>query len=68
VRACVGGGDWWFAGLRGESELLQEFRANLQKKNKLLRSFIGMGYYGTITPAVIQRYARVPLPLALSAG
>jgi len=42
-------------GLRGESELLQEFRTNLQKKNKLLRSFIGMGYYGTITPAVIQR-------------
>jgi glycine cleavage system pyridoxal-binding protein P len=44
------------AGPRGESELLQEFRSNLQQKNKLLRSFIGMGYYGTITPAVIQRY------------
>jgi len=43
-------------GPRGESELLQEFRSNLQQKNKLLRSFIGMGYYGTITPAVIQRY------------
>lgn len=42
-------------GPRGESELLQEFRSNLQQKNKLLRSFIGMGYYGTITPAVIQR-------------
>lgn len=47
---------WRGTGPRGESELLQEFRSNLQQKNKLLRSFIGMGYYGTITPAVIQRY------------
>jgi hypothetical protein len=49
-------------GPRGESELLQEFRSNLQQKNKLLRSFIGMGYYGTITPAVIQRYIYTRTP------
>jgi glycine dehydrogenase len=27
----------------------------LGKKNKVFRSYIGMGYFGTITPAVIQR-------------
>ena len=27
----------------------------LAKKNKLYRSYIGMGYYGTVTPAVIMR-------------
>ena len=37
-----------------ESEVLD--RANqLGDKNKLFRSFIGMGYYGTHTPPVIQR-------------
>jgi len=39
---------------KGESEFLQELKATA-KKNKILRSFIGMGYYGTHTPAVIQR-------------
>jgi len=28
---------------------------SIAKKNKIYRSFIGMGYYGTATPAVIQR-------------
>lgn len=37
-----------------EPELLERAR-ELAKKNKLFRSFIGMGYYGTHTPAVIMR-------------
>ncbi len=28
---------------------------DISKKNKLFRSYIGLGYYGTRTPAVIQR-------------
>jgi glycine dehydrogenase len=39
---------------RGEFELLEELRT-LAAKNKVYRSFIGMGYYDTITPPVIQR-------------
>lgn len=39
---------------RGEFELLSELR-QIASKNKIYRSFIGMGYYGTITPPVIQR-------------
>ncbi|HET7290936.1 MAG TPA: aminomethyl-transferring glycine dehydrogenase [Vicinamibacteria bacterium] len=39
---------------RGENELLDDLRL-LAGKNQVYRSFIGMGYYGTITPAVIQR-------------
>jgi glycine dehydrogenase len=39
---------------RGEFELLEELR-QIAKKNKVARSFIGMGYYDTITPPVIQR-------------
>src|SRR5262249_37202702 len=39
---------------RGEHELLLEL-ASIAKKNKVFRSFIGQGYYGTITPPVIQR-------------
>jgi glycine dehydrogenase (decarboxylating) len=37
-----------------ESEALAELRA-ISKKNKVLRSFIGAGYYDCITPPVIQR-------------
>jgi len=39
---------------RSESAVLAELR-DLAARNKLFRSFIGMGYYGTITPPVIQR-------------
>ncbi len=39
---------------KGENELLDELRV-LSLRNQVYRSFIGMGYYGTITPAVIQR-------------
>src|SRR5262245_52594030 len=39
---------------KGENELLDELRL-LARRNQVHRSFIGMGYYGTITPAVIQR-------------
>ncbi len=38
----------------GEREALAELRA-LAGKNKVFRSFIGMGYYDTATPGVIQR-------------
>ena len=37
-----------------EYDFLNHCRA-LAKKNKLYRSYIGMGYYGTVTPAVIMR-------------
>jgi glycine dehydrogenase len=37
-----------------ERDVLARLR-QLGAKNKLYRSFIGMGYYGTITPPVIQR-------------
>ena len=39
---------------RGEYELLAELKG-IASRNKMFRSFLGMGYYGTITPAVIQR-------------
>jgi glycine dehydrogenase len=38
----------------GEHELIEELH-NLAADNHVLRSFIGQGYYGTITPPVIQR-------------
>src|SRR5512145_658188 len=37
-----------------EQEALEQLRV-LSLRNQVYRSFIGMGYYGTITPAVIQR-------------
>ena len=37
-----------------EYQFLNHCRA-LAKKNKLYRTYIGMGYYGTVTPAVIMR-------------
>lgn len=37
-----------------EQEVLQRLRS-LGSKNRRFRSFIGMGYYGTFTPPVIQR-------------
>ena len=39
---------------RSESAVLDELR-QLAAKNKVLRSYIGQGYYDTITPPVIQR-------------
>jgi glycine dehydrogenase len=39
---------------RGEFETLAELR-EIAAKNRVFRSFIGMGYYDTITPPVIQR-------------
>src|SRR5215217_1445515 len=39
---------------RGEHELLQELKA-IASKNKVFRSYIGMGYSDTIVPPVIQR-------------
>jgi glycine dehydrogenase len=39
---------------RGEHELLIELR-EIAKQNQVFRSFIGQGYYGTITPPVILR-------------
>ncbi|HYC70690.1 MAG TPA: aminomethyl-transferring glycine dehydrogenase, partial [Opitutaceae bacterium] len=37
-----------------ETEALAELRA-IASRNKIFRSFIGQGYYGTLTPGVIQR-------------
>lgn len=39
---------------RGEHELIQELKA-IAAKNQIFRSYIGMGYFGCITPPVIQR-------------
>jgi glycine dehydrogenase len=39
---------------KSEFNLLRELRA-VASKNKVFKSYIGTGYYGTITPAVIQR-------------
>jgi glycine dehydrogenase len=39
---------------RGEYEVLGELKA-IASQNQVFRSFIGMGYYDCITPAVIQR-------------
>ena len=39
---------------RGEFELLAELKT-IMSKNKVCRSYIGMGYYDCITPPVIQR-------------
>lgn len=37
-----------------ESEFLSKFK-EMASKNKVLKSFIGMGYYNTYLPPVIQR-------------
>lgn len=47
-------GELQLGGERGEQELLAELKQKMSK-NLRLRSVIGMGYYGTITPNVILR-------------
>jgi len=39
---------------RGERELLEELR-QIASRNQVWRSYLGTGYYGAVTPAVIQR-------------
>lgn len=39
---------------KGEREVLEELKT-IVSKNKIYRSYIGMGYYSSIIPAVIQR-------------
>src|SRR5258708_5196614 len=39
---------------RGEHELLVELKS-IASKNKVMKSLLGMGYYDTIPPPVIQR-------------
>src|SRR5688500_12761203 len=38
---------------RGEHELMREL-GELASRNEVFRSYIGMGYYGCLTPGVIQ--------------
>ncbi|MFP5287860.1 MAG: glycine dehydrogenase (aminomethyl-transferring), partial [Thermoanaerobaculia bacterium] len=38
----------------GEREML-DFLRGIARKNRVFRSFLGMGYYGCLTPPVIQR-------------
>ena len=52
---------------KSETEALEELRSILGK-NKILKSFIGQGYYGTITPSVILRNVLEHGLYALSAG
>ena len=39
---------------RSEFEFLNDLK-KIASKNKIFKSYIGMGYYGTIVPGVIQR-------------
>ncbi len=41
-------------GPRGERDVLESLR-RLARRNRVLRSYIGMGYHGTVVPGVIQR-------------
>ncbi len=43
-----------FRTCRGKFDVLAELRA-MHDRNQVFRSFIGMGYYDCITPAIIQR-------------
>ena len=39
---------------RSEHDFLEDLRS-VARKNKVLKSYLGQGYYGCITPSVIQR-------------
>ena len=45
---------WELPGAKGERAALESLRA-IMAQNRVFRSFIGQGYYDTITPPVIQR-------------
>ncbi len=47
-----------------ESEALNKLKS-IMSKNKVLKSFIGMGYYETLLPGVIQRNVSLLLTLSL---
>jgi len=47
-------GELSLGGARGEHEFLAEFK-RLAERNEVWRSYIGLGYHGTIVPGVIQR-------------
>src|SRR5262249_15449258 len=42
------------AGAKGEQEALDALKA-IARENRVMKSFIGQGYYGTLTPGVILR-------------
>ena len=46
--------EWELTPAAGESGVVEELR-ELAGRNTVVRSMIGLGYYGTITPAVIRR-------------
>jgi glycine dehydrogenase len=54
VPAAIRRGPLNLPAAAGESAALAELRA-LAAENKVFRSYIGLGYYDTFTPAVIQR-------------
>jgi len=54
VPAAIRRGPLNLPAAAGESAALAELRA-LAAENKVFRSYIGLGYYDTLTPAVIQR-------------
>ncbi len=47
-------GDLKLPGARGEAEAIADLR-EIADKNQVFRSYLGMGYHGTITPPVILR-------------
>jgi len=54
VRSSPSGADSSIPPAASERQTLRELRA-LAGRNRVRRSMIGLGYYGTVTPAVIQR-------------
>ncbi|MGH8018038.1 MAG: glycine dehydrogenase (aminomethyl-transferring), partial [Opitutaceae bacterium] len=54
VPAAIRRGPMTLPPAAGEAEALSELR-EVAAQNKVFRNFIGLGYYGTHTPGVIQR-------------